>query len=319
MNDENNSEIKQPKVSALIITSVFSNIAGISILIIKTNFYHPWWNEYIARNLVLLFGMIGVITGYIAVKRIYERKRYSPLGIIILFLLLQFLLNFIFDPYGSSLYSHRWACIYYASMACLICLLLFPVINSMNRWVYGTKIGAFKIDIFVYSGITVGLFLYSVWLIETHGPIQISLGMGCGLHLEKLGKAISIYSKENNVKYPDPNIWYELLLKDRLIEKDDFICPEVKFRWERQLLPFPIPINRKSYYAINPNCEPNSPPDMVLLFETKGGWNLAGGMELLTAENHRGVCFVLLNDGSLERIYKTEQFAALKWNTGEKK
>jgi hypothetical protein len=311
---EDNAEIKQPKVSALIITSVFSNIAGISILIIKANFYRPWWNEYIARNLLLLFGMIGVITGYIAVKRIYGRKRYSALGIIILFLLLQYLLNFIFDPYPDSFF---WGCIGWASIACLVLLLLFPAINSMNRWVYGIK-GSFKIDILVYSGITVGLFLCGVWLIQTHGPYQTTIGMGCGLHLEKLGKAISIYSKENNGKYPEPNIWCDLLLKDGLIEKDDFICPEVKFRWEKQLLPFPIPINRKSYYAMNPDCVPNSPPDTVLLFETKGGWNLAGGMEFLTAENHRGLCFVLLNDGSVKHIYKTEQFASLKWITEEK-
>jgi hypothetical protein len=74
---------------------------------------------------------------------------------------------------------------------------------------------------------------------------------------------------------------------------------------------------------MNPNCEPNSPPDMVLLFETKAGWNQHGGPELFTFDNHdpRGGCprklvpvktGILLNDGTvklvrLRRIHKNRR------------
>jgi len=314
VSDENNSETRK-KLSTLISVSVIAGILGISVLLIRSNFYRPWWSEYVGRNLELLFGIIGLIAGYLAIKRIYGRKAYLTLGVIILFVFFQVLLNFLLSPYGNP---RSWQPILYgwigwASIACLICLLIYPAINRMNRWVFGIM-GTFKSDIFAYSGLAAGLFLCGIWLSETSGPIQIEGGMGCSLHLQKLGKTISIYSKDNNGKYPVPNIWCDLLLKDGHVEKDDFICPEVKFHWKRQFLPLPIPINRKSYYAINPNCEPNSPPNTVLLFETKGGWNKSGGPELLTTENHRGLCHVLLNNGRVERIHKPEQIAALNWN-----
>jgi hypothetical protein len=36
---------------------------------------------------------------------------------------------------------------------------------------------------------------------------------------------------------------------------------------------------------------------LVLLFETKGGWNQYGGPELLSTKNHKGDgCHVLIND-----------------------
>lgn len=39
---------------------------------------------------------------------------------------------------------------------------------------------------------------------------------------------------------------------------------------------------------MNQNCKPESPPDTVLLFETKNSdWNLSGGQEFLTTENHK--------------------------------
>jgi hypothetical protein len=69
-----------------------------------------------------------------------------------------------------------------------------------------------------------------------------------------------------------------------------------------------------SDYALNPNCEPNSPADTVLLFETKAGWNQHGGPELFTFDNHdpRGGC-VLLNDGTVRFIRTEEELHALRW------
>lgn len=70
----------------------------------------------------------------------------------------------------------------------------------------------------------------------------------------------------------------------------------------------------KSHYAMNPNCKPDSPPDMVLLFETKAGWNQHGGPELFTFNNHdpRGGC-VLLNDGTVKFIRSKEELQQLRW------
>ena len=70
----------------------------------------------------------------------------------------------------------------------------------------------------------------------------------------------------------------------------------------------------KCHYAMNPHCEPNSPPDMVLLFETEGGWNKHGGPELFTFDHHepRGGC-VLLNDGTSRFIRTKEELEQLRW------
>jgi len=83
---------------------------------------------------------------------------------------------------------------------------------------------------------------------------------------------------------------------------------------------FICPANKKGrcHYAMNPNCEPKSPSDMVLLFETKDGWNQFGGPEILTLENHNGKgCNVLFNDRHVEFV-KIEQLGQLKWKVEEK-
>lgn len=70
----------------------------------------------------------------------------------------------------------------------------------------------------------------------------------------------------------------------------------------------------KCHYAMNPNCKPDSPSDMVLLFETKAGWNQHGGPELFTFDNHdpKGGC-VLLNDGTVKFIRTKEELRRLRW------
>jgi len=70
----------------------------------------------------------------------------------------------------------------------------------------------------------------------------------------------------------------------------------------------------RAHYAMNVNCEPNSPSDMVLLFETKAGWNQHGGPELFTFDNHdpKGGC-VLLNGGPVKFIRTEEELKQLRW------
>jgi len=70
----------------------------------------------------------------------------------------------------------------------------------------------------------------------------------------------------------------------------------------------------KCHYAMNPKCKPHSPPDTVLLFETKAGWNQHGGPELFTLDNHdpKGGC-VLLNDGTVKFVRTKEELHNLRW------
>jgi hypothetical protein len=65
---------------------------------------------------------------------------------------------------------------------------------------------------------------------------------------------------------------------------------------------------------MNRDCEPTSPGDTVLLFETTAGWNQHGGPELFTFDNHdpKGGC-VLLNDGTVKFVRTKEELAQLRW------
>jgi len=145
--------------------------------------------------------------------------------------------------------------------------------------------------------------------IPTHHPRrEIVYRMICGDNLSRLGKAMQTYASDYDNKYPTTSKWCDLLLQHAGITEKQLVCISA-FKKGNQ---------KPCHYAINPNCEPNSPDDIVLLFETKGGWNQFGGPELLTTENHRGnVCIVLFNDGHVEFV-KTEQLGELKWANEEK-
>jgi hypothetical protein len=106
--------------------------------------------------------------------------------------------------------------------------------------------------------------------------------------------------------YPPPAEWCDIMDEYRRTRypRMDFVpwrlrCPAQKGR---------------CHYAMNPNCEPNSPPDMVLLFETRAGWNQHGGAELFTFDNHdpKGGC-VLLNDATVKFIRTEEEVKQLRW------
>lgn len=126
----------------------------------------------------------------------------------------------------------------------------------------------------------------------------------CSLNIDRL--YASGYSRKN--QYPDPNKWCDIIMLTRdnasyVTEermRKNFVCPGADAG--------------ESHYAMNPNCDPNSPGDMVLLFETKAGWNQHGGPELFTFDNHdpKGGC-VLLNDGTVKFIRTKEELNALKW------
>ena len=121
------------------------------------------------------------------------------------------------------------------------------------------------------------------------------------LYYESAEKRRKELNSNKDFIYPIPSDWCDTM--EVAYYKDNMkihICPSAK--------------KGKCNYAMNPNCEPNSPGDMVLLFETKAGWNQHGGPELFTFDNHdpRGGC-VLLNDGTVKFIRTEEELNALRW------
>ncbi len=106
--------------------------------------------------------------------------------------------------------------------------------------------------------------------------------------------------------YPSPDTWCDAMVSRHREERiypgmtGPHACPSAG--------------SGRSHYAMNSACEADSPGDMVLLFETKAGWNQYGGPELFTFDNHdpRGGC-VLLNDGTVKFIRTERELHALRW------
>lgn len=142
----------------------------------------------------------------------------------------------------------------------------------------------------------------------------IELRVKCAANLKHLWNRFRLYEKvaesgffRRRKPYPPPNTWCDSMLRAYRITKRSA-------EYHMRLHICPSAGQGKCHYAMNPNCKLDSPPDMVLLFEAKGGWNQYGGPDLFTFNNHdpRGGC-VLLNDGTVKFIRTTEEFQQLKW------
>ena len=149
------------------------------------------------------------------------------------------------------------------------------------------------------------------------------LRVRCGANLRNLWHRLRLCHKaerklmkdspcKNEMVYPAPTDWCSAMVR---------ACKTIRMRDEDIIRAHICPARREtkrhltnSHYAMNPNCKFDSPADMVLLFETKTGWNQHGGAELFTFDNHdpRGGC-VLLNDGTVKFIRSKEELEQLRW------
>lgn len=124
-----------------------------------------------------------------------------------------------------------------------------------------------------------------------------------GSHLFDLGQAIMMYASENENLYPAADKWCDLLLKNTDVTEDKFKNP-----WSKR---------KRCGYSMNSMCEPNSPNDVVLLFESSGGWNQFGGAELLAIDKKRKGMWILFND--FHSSFKAmEQLSELNWGDEQK-
>lgn len=123
----------------------------------------------------------------------------------------------------------------------------------------------------------------------------------CRLHLKSLERAMNNYADKFGGRYPDPAKWCDLLMKEIKVPPALFVCPYAALA--------------RCNYAVNPNCGPDSPGEVILLFETKDGWNRHGGPELMSFDNHGdGNCHVLFKDGIIVFV-KREVADKLNWGT----
>ncbi len=121
----------------------------------------------------------------------------------------------------------------------------------------------------------------------------------CRSNLWSLRTFLRVYADEHNNRYPPADRWCDLLIQYGSEGTEAFLrCPNAE--------------NGRCSYAMNPQADPCSAPDVVLLFETDGGWNQNGGPELLTAKRHRRGSSVLFVDGHV-RFVKAKDVPLLRW------
>lgn len=132
-----------------------------------------------------------------------------------------------------------------------------------------------RLGVGVVVAVLIGLafLVFSIIWPAIDKKIQTDRRLACGTNLARLGQAMRVYCDEFH-QYPTPSNWCDLLMAHAKAGEQVFKCPGNK--------------KARSGYALNPDARPTGPPDMVVLFEAKGGWNQNGGPELLTLENHGG-------------------------------
>jgi prepilin-type processing-associated H-X9-DG protein len=136
-------------------------------------------------------------------------------------------------------------------------------------------------------------------------------------NLKGLYNNMWIYANDNDGKFPTPDKWCDLLLDGDYVGLNSFVRRRLILYWPLvggKMLVRPVPKRGRCDYAMNPNCDSiSSPPDMVLLFESKSGWNQYGGPELLATEQWDGKgCNIAFNDGHVDFV-RTEELGRLKW------
>lgn len=166
--------------------------------------------------------------------------------------------------------------------------------NSQTKKPKTSLLGILKLLVIV-----VGVSYVVLMLLMPGTPLP---GRKCRENIISLGNAMIQYANDYD-EYTVADRWCDLLIEHGDVTEKWFVCPSAG--------------NGRCHYAINPRCGPNSPEDMVLLFEIKGGWNQSGGQELLTFENHNGNgCHVLFNDRHVEFV-RPDQIGELKWKKVE--
>lgn len=139
--------------------------------------------------------------------------------------------------------------------------------------------------------------------------LELAYRLYCGTNMGGLGRAMLVYAGDFGERLPMGGEWCDLLVKRVEVTGKSYVCKGTDA------------VLGQSCYAMNENVAGKKlsglASDVVLLFETKPGWNQHGGAELLTFENHEGkYCNILFADLTVRKIEPSD-VGQLKWKTDE--
>ena len=135
---------------------------------------------------------------------------------------------------------------------------------------------------------------------------QKAAGVRCMNNVKQLNLGLIMYANDNKDQFPSGTTWCDALKPYLGNSTTAYVCA----------LGAP---NQRCHYALNSRLagvslkDIQSPARTVLVFEIDGGWNMAGGRELLPAKGrHNGAYAFGFADGHAE-IVRPERLANLRW------
>ncbi len=148
----------------------------------------------------------------------------------------------------------------------------------------------------------------------TPGVQPLILRLACARSIGSVADDWAPYMQSGSETYPPPDRWCDSTVDLFLALHGEHSTDPKVIKQVESLFQCPAAGGGRCHYAMNPDCHWRSPPDTVLLFETKAGWNQHGGSELFTFDNHdpKGG-HVLLNDGTVKFIRTEEELRRLRW------
>lgn len=164
----------------------------------------------------------------------------------------------------------------------------------------------FRLLLVALTGVVLSLSFYFG---TNHYPHRKTLAM---TNLFQIKRELVKYASDNEGKLPGYSNWCDELFLSSQENSMLFRHPDIKVRESS------VNTGKVSYYAMNINLDSigkleDLPPDMVVIFETKEGWNQAGGAELVCTEYvDESGCNVLFGDNGVKFV-KTEDMPGLKW------
>jgi hypothetical protein len=156
-------------------------------------------------------------------------------------------------------------------------------------------------------GIIVPIVVAVAFVRSSSGPTEEPLVLPstqCRSNISQLAVLISEYRRDNDGRFPKAEKWCDILLEQTKAEESLFACPLAE--------------GARCSYSLNKyaaQAGSDLPDDMVLLFESKPGWNQVGGPELFVAphESRRGNSGSVLFGNGKARFVSEDGLEELNW------
>lgn len=194
------------------------------------------------------------------------------------------------------LYYILWyPAVFMCSLALFLAITAALVINRKKRKIGGVGLVRVSFSLILLNALILLIFFILIIPIE-----RIEL---CAIDLRNLSEVMWTYAVDNNYKWPNGQEWCDVL--QNKIPEDHRVW--FKCRGDK-VGPCSYALNRHAE-----NMDVKIRTNIVLLFESKPGWNQVGGQELLSTNNHNGKgCSIVFWNGRVEFV-QTNELENLRW------